>query len=263
MKHIEEKPSWADAPAWATHLLTNNHALGVQYGWAELKGGTYYAEPHEPASERVGYVVTAGGWRVVEARPAVPADDEPALEAGMESRTVYRAPDGMRMVPEGDVAELARLRLQTGGCGACGDACASRAGQCRLAEESPPVTATWADAERLVGFASVDEALTAFSQDSTGDNATCIVLAVLEAMSDICAPAAQKANLSLGFADTPLLVAELAMFIRIIASKVRNGRDATEVIGKALECQRQHGLGSPLRGGNADLPLGGKTDSQE
>jgi hypothetical protein len=49
----------------------------------------------------------------------------------------------------------------------------------------------------------------------------------------------------------------------MIASKVRGGRDATEVIGKALECQRQHGLGSPLRGEQAAIPPGVKTDSQE
>jgi hypothetical protein len=196
-----------------------------------------------------------------------------ALDAGMESRTVYRAPEGMRMVPEGDVAELARLRLQ--------EARESRLQNAQQAQENfgatlqqfvsavntaaaaaPVIPATWADAERLVGFASVDEALTAFAHDSTGDNATAIVLAVLESMADMSTPAAQQAHQRLGFGDVPLLVAELAMFIRMIASKVRGGRDATEVIGKALECQRQHGLGSPLRGEQAAIPVGVKTGSE-
>src|SRR5207253_10486163 len=41
----------------------------------------------------------------------------------------------------------------------------------------------WADAERIADVPAVHEALQGFSEDATGDNGTCVVRAVLEAVA--------------------------------------------------------------------------------
>lgn len=74
MTIITEKPSWADAPRWATHLMVRDIAIGKEYGWAELNGESIYiALPYIPEEQRVKYVVGKSGWNVVEARPVEPS----------------------------------------------------------------------------------------------------------------------------------------------------------------------------------------------
>lgn len=214
-----------------------------------------------------------------------------ALDAGMEGRTVYQAPKGMRMVPEGDVAELAQLRLRAGGAlslpvpvdidrlaKAITDtsrgggespeqatrrrnlACGEAAGVLRiLARELGRAGVApfddWLTAQHICDVDPVDDALRAFAEDQTGDNATAIVRAVLESVTaDYPDPG------RLGIDGVPLQVKELALLLAGICWRIRNGHDARARAQQAVEYLQRKRLLSPLRGEQSDLPPGGKTE---
>lgn len=62
------KPSCADAPEWATHLLVQDDTRRVR--WAEFKGGVYLGPPHESGADdmRLVYAIGRNGFRVLGAK---------------------------------------------------------------------------------------------------------------------------------------------------------------------------------------------------
>jgi hypothetical protein len=74
-----DQPSWADAPAWATHLLRHDTNFPHEvYAWA-CDGGDrrLYAGPAGHVNARLQLVVGEHDdlWKMIETRPAAPAAD--------------------------------------------------------------------------------------------------------------------------------------------------------------------------------------------
>jgi hypothetical protein len=194
----------------------------LRYAWAELVDDSYLGEPQ-----------TCNSGRTV-------------------TRAIYEVKPGFWHVVEARPA--APAQRSTG-------AFLTQQVQQYQAAQAAAQPLSWMDCERISNMPEVHEALQAFSEDSTGDNGVGVVQAVVQALADLGSPAAQQAHQNVSsFNGTPLLVAELAMFFRILAHKVRVGVNPAEIIKRGMEFQQQHGLCSALR---ADPPRGVKTDGQE
>jgi len=121
---------------------------------------------------------TAPAAQAVEARPNVRRDLDAMLRR--EVSTMYQYLEAgewaehLAVTPEGQCLETAITKL---------------VGQAAQAQQAAaPVD--WVECERIADLPAVDEALRGFSEDATGDNGTCVVRAVLEA---IAAPGAAAA----------------------------------------------------------------------
>lgn len=125
-----------------------------------------------------------------------PLTDEQFVDAWVKQTRCTLGNDKPLLLLAKKVTEAAHGIQPADGCGACGDACAKRAGGCRLAEESPapqkrtdaeivaqpePQPLDWHTALKISELPEVDEAIRAMLDDPTEDNSVGMVQAIVDA----------------------------------------------------------------------------------